>query len=230
MHIAIIPARKGSKGFPFKNRLFFDNTGDFLQKMGWFKEVVVSTDDEVIMDMAVHKGFKIHKRSKKLAGDAISIKMVMTEIVSDLNFGPDTILWLFYLPILYKNVVDFNKAKQIVDSGNVKSLCSFVKAHTHPFNCWMYDEKSKEMRQFIINDVFRRQDLPTAWMHYHYTCCFKASELDNLNSELINGQTYPFFLDNKTTDNLIEVDTPADYEKWKKLVYNSGEKSGIKKT
>ena len=40
-HIALIPARKGSVGFKFKNRLFFDRTADFLDSIRWFDKVIV---------------------------------------------------------------------------------------------------------------------------------------------------------------------------------------------
>ena len=57
-------------------------------------------------------------------------------------------------------------------------------------------------------------------MHYHYLCAFKAEEIDSLNSELISENTYPIFLDEKTSDMLVEVDTPKDYEKWKRVTNN----------
>ena len=57
--------------------------------------------------------------------------------------------------------------------------------------------------------------MPPAWMHYHYICCFKIDELSSLNQELLNSRTVPFFLDDKMTENLIEIDTPEDLERWK---------------
>ena len=78
----------------------------------------------------------------------------------------------------------------------------------------MYSNESK-LERFIPNDVYRRQDLPDAWMHYHYLCVFKAEVVNQLNSELIHEDTYPLFLDQHTSNNLIEIDTPEDYQKWK---------------
>ena len=79
---------------------------------------------------------------------------------------------------------------------------------------------TKKLSQYIENDIYRRQDLPSAWMHYHYVCCFKAKELEYLNSELLNSKTYPFFLSKEYAKNLIEIDTPEDFEEWKEVNNN----------
>ena len=215
-HIAIIPARKGSKGLPFKNRFLFDYTADFVDKETWFERVIVSTNDEEITKKALERNYDIHYRTEKLAGDAVSIKQVFRAIISDMKISNEDVAWLFYLPIVYRKASDFQKARQIIEKDHVASLCGFIPAKTHPYNCWFYDEKEKMLNRCIGNDVFRRQDLPPAWMHHHYVCCFKVGELDGLNSELINNKTYPFFLDGDTVENLIEIDTPEDYERWSK--------------
>ena len=54
-------------------------------------------------------------------------------------------------------------------------------------------------------------------MHYHYVSCFKAKILKKLNSELLNAETYPVFLSDNYAKNLIEIDEPKNYEKWKKI-------------
>lgn len=214
-HIAVIPARKGSKGFPFKNRLLFDDTADFIDGNNWFDQVVVSTDDELIAQKARERGYIFHARPEKLAGDAVAIKEVMRSVIGDLKLDTNAVLWLFYLPIVHKDRVDFLKAKEIIEKGKVLSLCGFVPARSHPFSCWSYDEKNGELKQYIENDVYRRQDMPSAWTHHHYICCFRAGETENLNSELINGRTQPFFINADTAERLIEIDTPQQHEEWK---------------
>jgi CMP-N-acetylneuraminic acid synthetase len=215
MHIAMIPARMKSQGFKFKNRKFFQHTANFLDQIKWINQIIVSTDDPVIKNYTKDHSYQYHKRPEELAGPAVSIKDVFSCVIKEMNIKDDDILWLFYLPFLYREKSDFEKVKPLIEKSEIKSLCSFIKAKSHPFNCWRYDEKNKKLSQYIENDVFRRQDLPPAWEHYHYICCFKASEIDNLNSELINSKTYPIFLDNKITEKLIEIDKPEDYEKWK---------------
>jgi hypothetical protein len=51
-------------------------------------------------------------------------------------------------------------------------------------------------------------------------CCFKAKELEYLNSELLNSKTYPFFLSKEYAKNIIEIDTPEDFEEWKEVNNN----------
>jgi CMP-N-acetylneuraminic acid synthetase len=218
-HIAVIPARQGSVGFKFKNRLFFDNTADFLDKLDWFENVIVSSDDEDILDKALKREYLIHHRSDKLSDSNTSIKDVMNNVIKEMKISSETYIWLFYLPILYKNKIDFENLKTLISDIKSNSFCSFIHAKVHPFNCWMYSEKKSKITQYIANDVYRRQDLPDAWEHYHYLCAFKAGCIDSLNSELISEDTNPIFLDENTTDMLVEIDTPKDYDKWKQITF-----------
>ena len=66
-----------------------------------------------------------------MSGSDISIKLVFKDLIDKLNFKENYILWLFYLPIVYKNLIDFQNAKKI-EKNSVKSLCSFVPSkHIH---------------------------------------------------------------------------------------------------
>ena len=47
-NIAVIPARRNSQGFRFKNRILFNETIDFLNKIKWFDEKIISTDSLLI--------------------------------------------------------------------------------------------------------------------------------------------------------------------------------------
>lgn len=216
-HIAVIPARAGSLGFAKKNQIFFDNTADFLKDLLWLDEVIVSSNDKIVLDKANKRKFTTYQRSEVLSGPEVSVKSVFIDLINSLKIHDETILWLFYLPILFKNYYDFENAKLIIEKPETRSLCSFIPAKTHPLNTWQYDEKNKKISQYINNDFYRRQDLPPAWMHYHYVCNFKAKELKYLNNELLNSETYPVFLSEEYASNLIEIDTPKDFQKWKNL-------------
>ena len=84
---------------------------------------------------------------------------------------------------------------------------SFLPPKTHPYDCWIINKK---LKKFIKNDVYRRQDKIKLFEHHHYLCAFKVKELNKLNSELINSNTYPLILNKK----IIEVDTKEDLNKF----------------
>lgn len=214
-HIAVIPARAGSVGVPGKNQMFFDETSNFINEISWFDKILVSTEDDVIKEKAKAQNYTVHDRPESLAGSAVSIKSVFEDLIHSLEIPGNVVLWLFYIPVLFKRHSDFSEAKLIIEQCDVKSLCTFTPAKTHPYNTWLHDSETKTMEKYIDNDFFRRQDMPPAWMHYHYVCCFKADELPYLNSELLNKKTHPLFLSDNDADNLIEIDTPEDLERWK---------------
>ncbi len=215
-HIAFIPARRGSKGFPGKNSKFFEYTADFLHKNKLFDKVIVSTNDPKVEKKVLKYKFELHHRPINVSRSSSSIKSTIQCMVSDMNLNKTDIIWLFYIPVTYKNIKDFKNAKKIMKNNKVRSILSFVKPDIHPYNFWRYNKKSKKLSQYIKNDISRRQDLPEALRYYHYICCFRVSELTKLNAELINSKTYPIILDNNTSEELIEIDTPEDYIKWKR--------------
>jgi len=213
-HIAVIPARKNSKSLPFKNRLLFKYTAEFLKNSELFDKIYVNSDDPHLKDLAKQYGFIFFKRQKKLANDTTCIKKVFTDMKLKLRLPSKTFIWLFYIPLVYRNVSDFAKAYKLVESKKLKSICSFVKAKTHPMTCW-YMKKNRPF-QFVENDLCRRQDFPEAFSHHHYICGFNIKYLNKLNSELIFKNTFPIFLNNDTSRKLIEVDTYEELKKFKK--------------
>ena len=215
-HIAIIPARKGSSGFKNKNSIFFDSLAKFVKSNNFFNRVIVSTNDYKVMVKAKKYTFEVHKRKLKFSRANVSIKSTLINIIKEKELFtiPNLVIWLLYIPIVYRENKTFFKAKKIIEKKNIKSLCSMIRVNNHPFSCWRIN--NNKISQYINNDIFRRQDLPDAYSHYHYICCFKVKEILNLNSELINNNTTPFILSKKLSSKLIEIDTKADFIKFKK--------------
>ena len=194
-HIAIIPARKNSKGFPKKNRIYFDNTVKFLKSINWFDKTILTSDDEWFKDKCKKNNIEFYKRDKKLSGSKVPIKKVFQDIMKNYDFSSKTILWLIYIPLIPKRKSHYFLAKKQIEKKKVKSLCGFTKVLTHPFLTWGF--KDRKIFQFIKNNIFRRQDLPKAYSHNHIVCCFKINEIKNLNNELLNVSTYPLIIKEK---------------------------------
>ena len=87
--IAIIPARGGSKRIPRKNiKLFFDKpiiaySIEAALESGLFDEVMVSTDDEEIAEIAIKYGAKVpFLRSEKNSDDNATTVDVILEVLN----------------------------------------------------------------------------------------------------------------------------------------------------
>jgi len=214
-HVAIVPARKNSKGLKNKNRKLFLNTAKFLKKISFLKKVIVASDDNQIEKKAKKNNFVFFKRSKKNAADNSSIKSLMEEVIQKKNLNKSTIVWLIYLTLPIKKMEDFKYAHKLTKKKNFLSLISFRKVLTHPFDCWIINKK---LKKFVKNDVFRRQDKPKMYEHHHYLCAFKVNELKKLNSELINQNTTPIIMEEG--NNFLEIDTKQDYINYLKIRKN----------
>ena len=87
--LAIIPARKGSKRLPGKNKANFAgkplwlNTAHIARDAG-IKKIVVTTDDEEILSTAGHDLIML-KRSKETAGDDAATEDVILEVIHQLT-------------------------------------------------------------------------------------------------------------------------------------------------
>ncbi len=213
-HIAVVPGRKNSKSLPFKNRFLFKYTAKFLKNNKLFDDVYINSDDPYLEVLAKKYDFNFYKRKKKLAKDSTCIKEVFVDMNDKLKFSSKTFIWLFYIPLIYKNIIDFKKSIKLVESKKLKSVCAFIKAQTNPMSCW-HIKKNKPI-QFIKNNFCRRQDFPLAFEHHHYICGFNVKYLNKLNNELIFKNTFPIMLNDDTSRKLIEVDTPEILRKYLK--------------
>ena len=81
----VIPARRDSKGLPFKNRKLLDYTlNEFPNDMR--EKVIVTTNDEEIIEKLSNTKFNVLKREEKLSDDKTSIRDVIQNVVEKYDF------------------------------------------------------------------------------------------------------------------------------------------------
>ena len=102
----IIPARKNSKGVPFKNRALFKKTADLV--IG--RDVIVTTDDDYIERMAEEYRFAVIKRPFSLANDSANIRDVMKHTVDFCGIDKDDTVMMLYLTYPYRKKEDISQA------------------------------------------------------------------------------------------------------------------------
>lgn len=126
-HIAIIPARAGSKSIINKNLKSLSHTNlvdmavraALVSKM--FDQIILTTDIETIeTEYASNKAIKLHKRPPELALDDTIMSDVVNNVCIDLtaNDKNDSYLWLLQPTTPFRLKKHFEDIKEIITLGS----------------------------------------------------------------------------------------------------------------
>jgi CMP-N-acetylneuraminic acid synthetase len=202
----VIPARRNSKGLPFKNRKLISLTlatipNEFKSK------VVINTDDEFLIQNCMVMGLKYYKRPKKYATDKSSTKSVILDMInSDQLNGNVIMLYLTYPERTWDDII---KAYDFFKLNNSKSLlCKKEIIGTHPY-LYMLDVDDIRGKQLKKHNLYRRQDYPKVFEISHYISIFNTNEVKYLNNNLYNKETIYY----KINNNIIDIDYISDLDK-----------------
>jgi CMP-N-acetylneuraminic acid synthetase len=188
----VIPARKGSRGFPNKNRKLFNNTFSKIP-VKLHSKVILTTDDKYIINLVKDTPVKVIQRSNELSRDNISVKPVLQDVVKQMHLNDGDIIVMLYLTYPYrewKDVIDYESF--MLEMGGKSLLCG-QEVISNPYLC-MYNEGFKG-RPIIKHDLYRRQDYPPVFEISHYISVIKVSELNKLNYNLYNDETLYYHRD-----------------------------------
>lgn len=213
----VIPARKGSKGFPDKNKKLFQYTVDIIPKHV-VESVYVTSNDGDILTMAKDKRFNIFRREEKLSDDKASVKDVLLNLTNTKwdEFNADDIIVMLYLTFPQRKWQDIENALQFFMEHDASSLlCKIAWKGAHPALAMVDDGLNG--RLLFQHDMYRRQQYPKVFQLYHYIFICKVKELHKLNNNLYNGNTIYFPVD----DNIIDVDTPEEFEMFQNSTQNN---------
>jgi CMP-N,N'-diacetyllegionaminic acid synthase len=167
--LCLIPARGGSKGIFRKNIKSLSGkpliawTIDAAKQSKYIDEVVVSTDDIEIAEIAKQYGAKVpFLRPNQLATDEALIIDVITHTLKQLpRFD-----WLLLLqptsPL--RTTSDIEGIIKFCKDNKSPSAASICEVSKHPY--WMYQKDERfRLQPFIIGhpEITRRQELPKAY-------------------------------------------------------------------
>lgn len=204
----IIPARKGSKGLPHKNRSLLSYTIKSLPKKV-HKRVIVTTDDEWMWEELEEYHIKVYKRDPALAKDTTSMREVLIDLARGLRFQPNDDFVNLYLTYPERTYEEIRDALKFYREHDAASLLCKKEIKSHPYLCM--EEDGHKGKQIVSHNLYRRQDYPSCFELSHYISITKVSELSNLNKNLYNEDTifYPI-------EDVIDVDTKSDLARYKK--------------
>ena len=199
----VIPARRNSKGLPFKNRKLLEYTLKTIPR-DLVSSTIISTDDEEIVSIGIKRGYKIHNRSEYSSRDEAATKEIMEEVVRDMELtGPIVMLYLTYPKRTWKDV---ENAYYWFLMNNAKSMLCKEEIETHPFMC-LYELPGNKGGQVVTNDLYRRQDYPKCFRFCHMVSIFDAEELKDLNKNLYNQDTIYYNIEHS-----LDIDNKEDFK------------------
>lgn len=171
--LAIVPARGGSKRLPYKNvrqlggKPLIAWTIDAARKSGCFIDVLVSTDDPEIANVArAHGALVPWLRPKEFATDAAkSIDVVLHALDwYERECEPVDGMMLLQPTSPFRKIKTIrNAAARFIALGADTPLVSVSQAETHP--AWTFSLEGSRMQPFCGWDYLsqRSQDLPPAY-------------------------------------------------------------------
>lgn len=215
MKIAMITARGGSKRIPRKNIKEFCGKPilaysiEAALESGVFDEVMISTEDDEIAEIAQKYGAKFpFKRSQETAGDHAMTIDVMEEIVESykkIGINPESVCCI-YPTAPFITAEKLRKANALFEESNADAVIPVVRFSFPPQRCFILDGDYMKYK-WKEYELSRSQDLEP---YYHDAGQFYFLKTDIMLSmhTLVPPKTAPLILDE------MEVQDIDNYDDW----------------
>lgn len=224
--LAIIPARGGSKGIPGKNTKLLNGkplmsyTSEIALQSRYLTEVIVSTEDKQIVEVAERLGIKVpFVRPMALAEDHTPTLDVIIHALQ--WFEKQTIFFdavcLLQVTSPFRTVDFLDKAiVKFIESG-CDSLVSVQKV-PHEYNPhWTFEVNAEGNLKIATGEteiISRRQELPPAYHRDGSIYITKTEVL--LNGHSLYGKSTAFI--ESEPDFYVNIDTMKDWEKAEEMI------------
>ena len=172
MRIAIIPARGGSKRIPRKNiRLFagrpiIEWPISVALESGLFDQIIVSTDDTEIAEIASAAGASVpFMRPENLSDDYADTKSVVRHAISELKLEtePEVQVCCIYPTSVFVDTQLLSEGLEKLMGGNARFVLSITSADPSVYRSFSKTVDGRITMLFPENYVKRTQDLPNLY-------------------------------------------------------------------
>ena len=216
--IALIPARSGSKGIPFKNILEFKgkpllaHSIIYAKKSSLIQDVIVSTDSEKFVSISNEFGARApFIRPNELSGDKVQDYPVVKHAVNFLEKETKNKIDYIALlrptsPLRPPNLIE--KAYKILKNNKLgTSVRSVVPVSQHTYRQWFLDGDKMISAQ---DNIFEPYNLPRQQLPQFY---FQSGDIEFIKRSTLDQNTVsgdfilPLILENK---DLYDIDTYED--------------------
>lgn len=211
--LAIIPARGGSKRLPRKNIL--DLCGKPLiswsieaaLKSKYISKVVVSSDDEEILNISSNFGADIIKRPYELANDTATTFDAIKHTIDNLEKYDYIILLQPTSPL--RNVKHIDEAIELLEEKQADAIVSVCEMEHSPL--WSNTlPNDGNMRDFLREEILnkRSQDLEKYYRLNGAVYICKTDKLLENKSFFLKDNIFAYIMDRKSS---IDIDEEIDF-------------------
>lgn len=216
-YLGVIPARSGSKGIKNKNKKLLKGKPLIQYSIeaalnSKIDSIVVSTDDEEIIEIAHLYNLTVIKRPSKLAQDDTPTLPVLQHALAEVNEAFDAVITLQPTSPL-RTSHHINKAIELFESkDNADSLVSVVKV---PHNM-IPESIMKKDGDFLIDyqssNLFNRQKKPIYYARNG--AAIYITKVNRLDFEVFGGNIVPFEMSSLESFDIDEEDDWTIVEKF----------------
>jgi len=164
-HIALIPARKGSKSILNKNlqkikgKTLVHRTIISAENSGAFFKIILSTDIPTLVDeFKDSKRVYLHPRKEEHAGDEALMSDVVYDVIRDFKLKDLDTLWILQPSAPFREKKDYDEMRAMHRKYDPASMISVVDVGSnHPNR--MYTTPKKELLPLRFTNFKNKEDL-----------------------------------------------------------------------
>jgi len=209
--LAIIPARKGSKGVKKKNFLkigkhtLIEHSCIFSKKLNFIKKTIISSDSKIADDVAKKYDIFFSKRPKKLATDnSLMIDLIKFEIKKNIDF---THILILQPTCPFRQKKYFYDAYEKLKNKRIDTAITVHKLKNHPSR--MIIKKGKFFKPYNKTFNFKnRQNLEEVFLRSGSMYFFEVKNIKKYGS-IFGKKVFGYEVKNKYS---INIDTKKDFQ------------------
>lgn len=210
--VAVIPARKGSKGIPNKNTILLngiplvEHTIKQAKNVKMIDKIIVSTDSKEVCKIAKKYDIDIKGlRPQELSNDTAILSDVLKYEISNYNLikeGYEILILLQPTSPLRQSYMIETALINFIDE-NQESAVSVSEVEQHPIFMRTIDEKNMLVKLLEADSTIRRQDLPKyyrvngmIYINRVVDIAYKQISLNDNKSPILIPKDYAVDIDN----------------------------------
>ena len=215
--VAIIPARGGSKGVAQKNirplggKPLIAWTIDVAKKIRKIDRVIVSTDCDVIADVAKLYGAEVYIRPAELATDKALVIDTVRHLIGVLKGEGEKADFFLLLepPAPFREACDVEASLCLLMDNDYDSVATFSEAPLNPHRAWRIDGEKPKLMIPAANPWQPRQYLPPAYKLNGAVYAFRYSRIPQNSQAMLYGRCGAVIMPNERS---VDIDTELDFK------------------